>query len=100
MSEGLLLDLFVTGIYISAMHPSALAILAVAIPTLYFVQRSILDKFRKPKIPYFPGPKPLPIIGNLLDLPESKVWLKAKEWAVVHGEVLDMYYFSGRHTFF
>lgn len=32
-----------------------------------------------------PGPRPLPIIGNLLDVPISRAWLKLSEWAMEYG---------------
>ena len=38
--------------------------------------------------PYPPGPKPLPLIGNILDMPTSDEWEKAVEWGQQYGEVL------------
>ena len=36
-------------------------------------------------LPYPPGPKGLPLIGNALDLPRSYAWLKAIEWRKTYG---------------
>jgi hypothetical protein len=35
-----------------------------------------------------PGPKPLPLIGNLLDLPQEKEWLTYRTWNDRYGDVV------------
>jgi hypothetical protein len=35
--------------------------------------------------PYPPGPKPLPIIGNLLDIPSTSAWLTYTLWRKQYG---------------
>ncbi|PPQ69644.1 hypothetical protein CVT24_001217 [Panaeolus cyanescens] len=49
-------------------------------------------KKRNPNgLPLPPGPKGLPIIGNLLDMPKDKPWLAYDDWCKVYG---DMVYFE------
>ncbi|KAJ7596430.1 hypothetical protein C8J56DRAFT_710223, partial [Mycena floridula] len=35
-----------------------------------------------------PGPSPLPIVGNLRDLPKEKPWLAYTEWSKKYGKFL------------
>ena len=37
------------------------------------------------RLPLPPGPKPLPIIGNLLDFPKHHEWLTYNEWSKIYG---------------
>ena len=38
-------------------------------------------------LPYPPGPKPLPLLGNLLDVPSSYYWLTYAVWAKKYGDI-------------
>jgi hypothetical protein len=39
-------------------------------------------------LPLPPGPKPLPLIGNLLDIPKSMVWLTYQTWSKRYGDIV------------
>lgn len=39
----------------------------------------------KQLLPLPPGPPRMPFVGNLLDMPEVKPWLKYREWCQKYG---------------
>jgi hypothetical protein len=47
--------------------------------------RAIRDYRRRGGLPYPPGPRPLPIIGNLLDIPRKFSWLAYTNFSKTHG---------------
>jgi hypothetical protein len=47
--------------------------------------RAIHDYRRRSGLSYPPGPRPLPIIGNLLDIPKTFSWLAYTQFAKIHG---------------
>ncbi|KAI0031951.1 cytochrome P450 [Vararia minispora EC-137] len=51
---------------------------------------------RRSSLPLPPGPRRLPIIGNLLDIPKVYPWIKYSEWAKKYGDVISLSVFG--HT--
>ncbi|KAG7095320.1 hypothetical protein E1B28_006085 [Marasmius oreades] len=41
-----------------------------------------------------PGPKPVPILGNILDLTPRELWLRATSWAKVYGDITYLHVFG------
>ena len=41
---------------------------------------------RKSNLPLPPGPKPLPFVGNILDVPKTSGWKTFSEWSQKWGQ--------------
>ena len=70
--------------------PSTLDILVLVFSFAYLL--ALRDNQRRRGLPYPPGPRPLPLIGNLLDIPKDFPWLSYTQLSKTHG----MIYFGVR----
>jgi hypothetical protein len=50
--------------------------------------RAIRDNRRRRGLPYPPGPRPLPVIGNMLDIPKQFSWLAYSKFSKSYGTPL------------
>jgi hypothetical protein len=48
---------------------------------------AIRDRQRRRGLPYPPGPRPLPLVGNLLDIPKEFSWLSYTHLSKKHGMI-------------
>ncbi|KAJ7019331.1 cytochrome P450 [Mycena alexandri] len=53
------------------------------------VLKAVLDRRNSTRgLPYPPGPKAKPVIGNMLDIPQSLPWLTYADWAKRYGDIM------------
>ena len=69
----------------TAMSFSLYAASFAAIICLLLYLRSLFPRGRY-RLPLPPGPKPKPIIGNLIDLPKTSLWHTVSQWKKIYGE--------------
>ncbi|KIL00351.1 hypothetical protein PAXRUDRAFT_8298 [Paxillus rubicundulus Ve08.2h10] len=53
-----------------------------------FLVRHVLKP--KQSLPFPPGPKPVPIIGNFLDVPDEKSWETFSKWRKQYGDIISI----------
>ena len=71
-----------------AMHNGIYAGLLFSIAT--FVWYSRRGPRNPENLPYPPGPKPLPLIGNVYDVPRDVPWKVFEEWGRKYGKQLSV----------
>lgn len=57
-----------------------------------YVWLQLSNPKRKDAVP--PGPKPLPVVGNVLDLTAQELWLRAAQWAKQYGDIAYLHVFG------
>ncbi|KAF9236689.1 cytochrome P450 [Melanogaster broomeanus] len=69
-------------------------IISVSLLAIGVVSYSIWKKPAKPLAAWPPGPRALPILGNLLDLPASEPWIAYKRLGEKYGDVVHVRLFT------
>lgn len=68
-----------------------LTVAAVGLAVLGFALTALFNALRPTKKSQtdqeLPGPKQLPVLGRIHDLPIEYMWLKFKEWADIYGPI-------------
>lgn len=65
--------------------PSVVAVVVLGV-MIYVYSRSRRSGSRR--LPYPPGPKGAPLIGNVLQIPLKGPWVKWAEWAAEYGGLI------------
>ncbi|KAI0701720.1 cytochrome P450 [Earliella scabrosa] len=68
---------------------SALLLLAAAVLTFAFARSRGKHNGALP-----PGPRPFPVIGNVLDLTSKELWLRVTAWAKTYGDIVYLHVFG------
>jgi hypothetical protein len=66
----------------------------VLVSTFLHLLFAFRDHLRRRGLPYPPGPKPWPIIGNLLNSPKGLQWTLYTEMSKKHGDILYLQVFG------
>nr|CAJ00405.1 putative CyP450 monooxygenase [Pleurotus sapidus] len=66
----------------------AIGLSSLAIAALLVVVRHYANK--RLSLPFPPGPKPLPVLGNVLDIPSKAPWKTYNDWFKVYGDMIYM----------
>lgn len=70
-------------------------LLGIVIAAIFYVWSRHQHTKEQSKV-YPPGPKPIPVLGNILDLTPRELWHRATSWANEYGERHSACDFFGR----
>lgn len=67
---------------------------ALGITVALILAALVIQRLRSPSGRYPPGPKPLPVIGNILDIPTEYQWRVYGEWKKTYGQYISSALFN------
>ncbi|KAG0697623.1 cytochrome P450 [Suillus ampliporus] len=67
-------------------HLALLAAVPISLTVITALRRFRKNRHNRPPLP--PGPKPLPLIGNVLSINTKEPWLTYTEWRATYGDLL------------
>ncbi|KAI0302454.1 cytochrome P450 [Multifurca ochricompacta] len=73
---------------------STMVINVLAFLSFIIAFQAFSDYRRRRGIPYPPGPRPLPIIGNIFDIPKENSWLAYTKFSKEYGNILSFHIFG------
>ncbi|KAI0062677.1 cytochrome P450 [Artomyces pyxidatus] len=66
----------------------------IALAVSILVIGAFVQRRKRKGLPFPPGPRPLPIVGNMFDIPKESSWLVYTEWAKTYGDVMSLRVFG------
>ncbi|KAF7314436.1 Cytochrome P450 [Mycena kentingensis (nom. inval.)] len=70
---------------------AVVAVSTVGLVFAYYVNKAIKAWRANPgRLPYPPGPRPLPLVGNVPDIPQTFPWLTYTEWGRKYGPLVHL----------
>ena len=76
---------------------ASLLVLSATMVFLFRIRTWVARRKANPMgLPYPPGPKPYPLLGNVFDLPASYYWLMYAEWHKIYGDIVHIEAFGRR----
>ncbi|KAI0745837.1 cytochrome P450 [Earliella scabrosa] len=71
-----------------SIHPLVVPLLLAGLAIVLL--RSLRGRFSRTRFKLPPGPKPLPLLGNLLDIPKEQPWVAYRDWAAKYGDIVGL----------
>ncbi|KAJ3549201.1 hypothetical protein NMY22_g974 [Coprinellus aureogranulatus] len=68
----------------------SIAFAALASAVVWYIGSEMKARTRRKGHARVPGPKPLPLLGNAMDMPQSHGWLKLASWKQKYGDLIQL----------